>query len=160
MREIIEKHLKNYIQLTDKVLDIGCGNKNFSYISKNTTTLDAWPKVNPDYLIDIEKESLPFKKESFDYILLLDIIEHLEKENGFYVLNQCKNIVKKGIFLYTPMFWDSNIKHVNNKKYWAYGNMYNLHKSLWNIEKDFKDWITLEIIPKQLGNTWLGYWQK
>lgn len=159
MDKIIKSRLGEYIKPQDTVLDIGCGSKMYSYISKNTTTLDAWAKVSPDYLIDIERESLPFEKDSFDYILLLDIIEHLEKENGFQVLEQCKIIVKTGIFLYTPLFWDDNLKNVNNKKCWAYGNKYNKHKSLWAIE-DFKGWTTLEILKEPDGNTWLGYWQK
>lgn len=160
MEGIIKSRLREYIKPGDAVLDIGCGNKNFSRIAKNTTTVDAWEKVCPDYLIDIEKVPLPFNKESFDYILLLDVIEHLEKEAGFKVLEQCKTIVRTGIFVYTPMFWDDNSKNVNNKKCWAYGNQYNLHKSFWDIEQDFKRWTTLEILKEPEGSTWLGYWQK
>ena len=154
----IEKYLRKFIQPEDRVLDLGCGNKAYSHIG-DTVTVDAWPDVNPDILLDLEVEQLPFSANDFDHILLIDVIEHLDKEAGKRLIEDCKYITSKSIFLFTPLFWDDNSEHTSDKTCWAYGNIYNLHKSLWEID-DFVGWETLDIIKLSKGNAWLGYWQK
>ena len=156
---IIEKHLRRYISPKDKVLDLGCGNKDYSHISNFTTTVDGWEKTNPYYLLDLERDELPFEENSFDYILMIDFIEHLDKDKGKKVLEDCKKIVQDKIFIFTPLFWDDNSKNAENPRCWAYGNPYDYHKSLWT-EKDFSDCILIQKIKFQMGMTWLGYWKK
>lgn len=139
-----------------KTLDIGCGQKNYSKLFKDCVTVDGWEKLKPDILIDFEKEDLPFEESSFDNILLLDVIEHIEKERGYEILEQCKKITKSRIYLFTPLIWDSNEENTNNKKLWCYGNNYNVHKSLWSLE-DFKEgWTRVDFEEV----SYLGYWQK
>lgn len=152
-------YLEQLIEKDSRVLDIGCGNKVYSSISSNTTTVDAWEKVNPDILLDVTKQVLPFEENSFDYITLLDFIEHLDKDSGFQLIEQCKKIVRKKIILFTPLFWDTNEDNVNNPDLWCYGNPFDVHKSLWD-ENDFKDWTLIEIIQQRKGACWLGYWKK
>lgn len=152
--------LQNHILKNSKVLDIGCGKKSHSNYSVNTTTIDAWTKLSPDILLDVEKEPLPFEKDSFDHITMIDFIEHLDKDKGEDLLIQCKDIVRDKIFIFTPLFFTNNAENVENPKCWAYGNPYDYHKSLWTLEEDFKDWTTLGLFPHKMGNQWLGYWQK
>jgi len=152
--------IQAHIEKDATVLDLGCGVKNHSIYSDHTTTVDAWDKLSPDILMDLEKEELPFDDNSFDYITMIDFIEHLDKEAGKLLLDKCKKIVRKKLILFTPLFWDDNSRNVNNRSCWAYGNKYDYHKSLWDLENDFKDWITINIYgPKHLQQ-WLGYWQK
>lgn len=155
----LKPYLENIIEKTSTVLDIGCGNKTYSTISSNTTTVDAWEKVNPDFLLDVTKDSLPFEENSFDYITMLDFIEHIDKESGLALLDQCKKIARKKIILFTPLFWDTNEDNVNDPDLWCYGNPYDIHKSLWT-EQDFEGWTVIDIIKQRKGNCWLGYWEK
>lgn len=137
----IKEFLSNEIDDFDSVLDIGCGNKTYSKYGM-CITIDAWDKVNPDILFDIEKNDLQFPDKSFDYILLLDVIEHLEKERGKEVLEQCFRVAKK-VILFTPLYWTDNHDNTNDPDCWAYGNKFNIHKSLWTLD-DFKDWQIIE----------------
>lgn len=151
---IIKEYLSNEIKKSDTVLDIGCGIKTYS-IYGITTTVDAWEKLQPDYLIDLEKNKLPFVENSFDYILIIDFIEHIDKNIGLLLLEDCKKIVRKKIIIFTPLIFDDNSINVNNKDLWCYGNTYDYHKSLWS-DIELNDFIT---IHKDNGS-YFGYWEK
>jgi SAM-dependent methyltransferase len=160
LEDILINGITQHITETTTMLDIGCGNKKYSSICKNTTTLDAWEKVNPDVLLDAAKNPLPFDNKSFDVILLLDVIEHMEKEEGKRLLEECKRVSSK-IFLFTPLWWDDNSRHVHDKNLWCYGNPYNYHLSLWT-EEDFKDWNLIQLIPAEGPDrlAYYGYWEE
>lgn len=135
------------------ILDIGCGDKKFHpYLPGELTSLDAWPKTEPDYLLDLSEYDIPFYW-SFDYVLMIDFIEHLEKERGIEIIQQAKRIASKGIFVFTPLVWDDNNKNVKNPKCWYYKNLYNIHRSLWNKE-EFENWETT-IINQSI----IAYWR-
>lgn len=159
MAEVLFNH--GYIKPEYNILDIGCGNKaKTNYIKNKLTkgtikTLDAWEKTQPDYLIDVGKNDLPFKENEFDTIIMLDFIEHLEKNRGFEIIEQCKKICKKHIAIYTPLWWTDNKKNVENPKGWYYNNHYDLHQSLWKTE-DFKDFKDLNYG----ANRFFGVWSK
>ena len=138
---MIIEEIGKLIKIDDTVLDLGCGNKRFSIFGK-TTTVDSWKKVKPDYLLNLEVDKLPFVENSFDYILMIDFIEHLNKDRGRILLEDCKKIVRKKIILYTPLVFNDNSINVNNRKCWAYGNVFDYHKSLWTLD-DFPDWTIL-----------------
>ena len=97
--------LKSKINDGSTLLDIGCGPKLYSdpflNICSKVLTVDAWSVTNPDILLDVEKNSLlPFLNGiSYDYILLLDFIEHLDKTAGINLINDCKTICNKEIIL-------------------------------------------------------------
>jgi hypothetical protein len=109
-------------------------------------TVDAWEKVKPDFLIDLNENDLPFVSNSFDVVLMLDFIEHLSKDAGKKLIEDCKKICNKKIFLLTPLeeIWTDNHENVENENYWCFGNEYDLHKSIWG-HLDFADWTTLTI---------------
>ena len=138
------------------VLDIGCGDKGRSknLNCKEVVTLDAWLNVNPDILLDLTTNNIPFDYNSFDIILMIDFIEHVEKERGEELIKQAKDIASKGIILLTPLWWTDNSQNVNNPDLWCYGNKYDYHKSLWTLE-DFSDWKRVEGIPN-LDNYFVG----
>lgn len=141
-----------------KTLDVGCGNKAYSSVSKYTTTLDGWDKVKPDILIDLEHHDIPFNENSFECILMLDFIEHLSLDRGKVILEQAKKITSGRIYLLTPLWWDTNEHHTNDPECWAFENQLNNHKSLWG-RKDFSGWI--EIGHKnESGEFFWGYWEK
>jgi 2-polyprenyl-3-methyl-5-hydroxy-6-metoxy-1,4-benzoquinol methylase len=153
--------MKNVISKDYTLLDIGCGDKRISkYIieklgfkRENTKTIDAWPKSEPDYLLNLVKDDLP--TERFNVILMLDFIEHLPKERGAKILEQAKDICLNKIILLTPLVWSDNISAVKDTGSWYHGNSFELHKSLWTID-DFEGWERID----SFNNYFFGVWNK
>lgn len=149
----IHEFIKTQIGKNDKVLDIGCGNKQYSVDlgCKKIITLDAWSKVCPDILLDLENNDIPFKEKSLDVILMIDFIEHVSKQRGKILIEQAKKIAMKSIILLTPLWWQDNAENVNNKDLWCFGNKYDYHKCLWTLE-EFSEWKRVE----RKGNYFFG----
>lgn len=150
-KAVPNRNLKNYlidnIQPHTTLLDIGCGPKlyssPFNNICSKILTIDAWAYVDPDILADLEKSNIQelVNNEKFDYILILDFIEHLSKSAGKKLIEDCKKICNKKIFLLTPLeeIWTDNHENAEDENSWSFGNSYNLHKSIWG-PLDFQDW--------------------
>ncbi len=133
--------LMKRISVRQTVLDIGCGQKwYYPFLScKSITSIDSWEKAKPDYVMDlnIHELSIFFERKSFDVVLMLDFIEHVEKELGLTLLEEASSIARKKIILLTPLYWDENINE--NGKNSLHGNPHRAHRSLWT-ERDFRDW--------------------
>jgi len=158
------EYLKDNIEPQCSLLDIGCGPKLYSSpfleIASNVITIDAWSEVHPDILADLEKTSLKsLISEPVDYILMIDFIEHVDKANGKTIIEQCKQLVNKKIFILTPLetIWTQNHEHVDDPSLWCFNNTYDLHKSMWSKD-DFLDWTEIRL-PK-LQHYFVGYFQK
>lgn len=155
-KAFVNKNLRNYllsmIEVDTSLLDLGCGPKLYSSPfkgrCKEILTIDAWDWVEPDIVADLENSSVLeiVNEKKFDYILMIDFIEHLDKNKGKKLIDDCKKICNKKIFLLTPLseIWTDNHENVENEKYWCYGNKYDLHKSIWNHE-DFDDWVKVDL---------------
>lgn len=98
-----------------KILDIGCGTGETLTFLKNylpksqlfgiDSSSDAIRYTKSRGHKNIQKVDagkLPFKKDSFDYILLLDVIEHIEDDTS--ILVEAKRVLKKNgkIIITTP----------------------------------------------------------
>ena len=51
---------------------------------------------------DVRKLNEIFVPKSFDLVIALDVIEHLEKEESLEMIRQCEKIAKLGVVLETP----------------------------------------------------------
>lgn len=160
--EII-KLLDSLIKEGDSLLDLGCGPKLYSTPFKDrcskVVTVDAWDSVNPDIVADLENADLSelVNSEKFDFVLMLDFIEHLDKDKGNKLIENVKKLTKKKIVLLTPLeeIWDDNHKNVNDPSLWCYGNTYDYHKSVWTTN-EFVDNGWQEIKFKSLQNYFVG----
>lgn len=138
-------YLKQKVSSGSTLLDLGCGPKLYSDPLREQcsriVTVDAWDWVEPDIVADLEttplKDIIP---DSFDFILMLDFIEHLDKAAGLRLIQQAKAQCNQCIILLTPMeeLWTENHENVDNPELWCHGNSYDLHKSLWQPE-DFAE---------------------
>lgn len=153
LTEMIEKHLAEKLELHKcSLISLGCGIgvtesgfkcsqldgvDIFSY--GNNHMLENWDKKRGIFITeDIRKiDNILFEK-SYDIVFALDVIEHLEKEEGWKLIKDAESIASKAVVFYTPLLWDTNEKATNDKTLWSYGNKYNLHKSLWKV-KEFED---------------------
>lgn len=127
------------------VLDVGCGvSFKSKYIPANIHVgVDIYeeyfkhieapiPYVVIKY--DIRKLKDIFISKSFDLVIALDVIEHLNKEDAISMINQCEVIAKKAVILETPKgFIPQNIDILGYG-----GHKYQTHYSGWE-EKELND---------------------
>ncbi|MFH1353986.1 MAG: class I SAM-dependent methyltransferase [bacterium] len=97
----------------DTVLDVACG------LSFKSKFIPAKVRVGVDifeeyfnhietdlpYAVvryDVRKLGEIFIPKSFDLVLALDIVEHLEKDEALDMIKQCEEIAKKAVIIETP----------------------------------------------------------
>lgn len=149
------------IEPGSSLLDLGCGPKLYSDPLKthcaSVVTVDAWAWVEPDIVADLEQVSVSSISGPVDYILMIDFVEHLDKAAGKQLLTECEQLVRKKIFLLTPMeaLWTDNTENINDPRLWSYGNKWDVHKSLWTPQ-DFAHWTRAEL--SSLRDYWVGHY--
>ena len=159
---ILQNWVSKQLNSGQTVLDIGCGTKWYWPTLKgrkhvSILGIDAHPPFDPDIFLDLENESIPFKPDSFDVVLMLDFIEHLSRKAGERILEEAKEIVRDRIILLTPLFWDDNSEAVEKNTSAHFGNVFDYHKSLWTL-KDFSDWERHS--PWKGNKRFAGIWRK
>lgn len=111
MSTYLTKHITQYVWGEDSVLDLCCGPCN------PTKNIKARIKVgidlNPEVLVEAAKYCIPIRADvgkigemllpqSFDVVLWLDGIEHLEEKPALEALEAAEKIAKKRIVVFTP----------------------------------------------------------
>ena len=130
-------YLKSEVGPSGTLLDLGCGN------DSPAKFLDAEFKVGVDIYDPYIKESkkrklhnaymladvtkLEFKRKSFDTVLALDIIEHLNKEDAVKLIKKMESWAKKKIVIYTPNGFLHQEEYDNNP--------FQIHKSGWSVDE-------------------------
>jgi len=154
-------YLNSLLTPNGTVLDIGCGTKEIAKELKcaRVVTLDVWKPFNPDIWCDLSLISkLPCEDNTFELVLLIDVIEHLPKVCGFRILKEVKRVTSKYVFILTPLWWDENIVPMNDPESPYYKNEFDRHLSLWDAD----DLIEFEQVTSitTLKNYFLGIWRK
>jgi methionine biosynthesis protein MetW len=111
--EFVERKFKIVSKLipeNSKILDIGCetGKIRFFLNKPNYFGIDGDEKIVKELVkeelnvkkADLNKDELPFKKEKFDYILLLDVLEHVANPEKL-LLESRKKLNKNGRLIIT-----------------------------------------------------------
>lgn len=125
--------VKEYIQ-KKKVLDIGCWTgqlerlmgqqtKELVGLEPNNKAVSVAKKVTPSvsFLVGTA-EKLPFKKNSFDTVIFLDVIEHIPAQTELICLKEIYRVLKpKGILILS-----TNYKHLIgvlfDPSFWVFGH--------------------------------------
>jgi SAM-dependent methyltransferase len=94
-------------------LDLGCAQGILSYFARkkggfwvsadeDMTNLETAKDMLETDLVQLSGEALPFKSQSYDLVLCLDYLEHVENDDG--VLQEIERVLKKGgqLVLVTP----------------------------------------------------------
>lgn len=143
--EKIDRFLIKELRGFSSVLDLGCGGtinqlSRFVRIQKalNPKIYSVGVDIFKPYIIEAKKTrvhseyinadifSIEFPEKSFDCAILLDVIEHVEKEEFFKFLPKLEKMCKKIIIL-TPNGYLFN-EEVDN-------NFYQIHKSGWTVKE-------------------------
>lgn len=147
---------KWYIRRTDVVLDIGCGIRPQKYIT---------PKIH--YCVDAHQQYLEYLKQQHhqssttefvyinaewkdalkqfasqkvDSVFILDVIEHLPKEEGKRLLAETIKLAKEQIIIFTPLGFIHQ-HHDDGKDAWGMdGGKWQEHHSGWTPDDFEGDW--------------------
>ncbi len=122
------------------LLDVGCGNNSpirtfsdklysvgvdaFAPSIEKSKKLNIHNEYRQMDILDIDKE---FEPDSFDCVLASDLIEHLEKDEGYRLIESMEKIAKKKIIIFTPNGFLPQGEYDNNP--------WQLHKSGWEVEE-------------------------
>jgi SAM-dependent methyltransferase len=129
-----------YLVQCPTVLDIGCGPSPYlTKINKYDFVcgVDAFFKVCDnirknkiyDQVINAQVPFIPIKNKSFDAVVLFQVIEHLQKNEGYNLIQQVEEIANKVIVITTPNGFVDQETYDNNP--------FQQHKSGWDID-DFR----------------------
>lgn len=124
------------------ILDVACG------LSLKSKFIDAKVRVGVDihepyfghietdvpYVVvkyDVRKLREIFVPNSFDLVIALDIIEHLEKDEALDMIKQCEEIARKAVVLETPNgYIPQNIDIQGHG-----GDEWQTHRCGWEVEE-------------------------
>jgi hypothetical protein len=153
--------IQQQIEPDSTLLDLGCGPKLYSTplkpLCRSVVTVDAWNWVDPDIVADLELVSVNSITGPVDYVLMIDFVEHLERAAGQRLLAECQQLVRKKIFLLTPLeaIWTENHENVDNPELWCHGNDLDRHKSMWAPE-DFAEFVRIR--PRYFDDYFVGFY--
>lgn len=83
-------------------IDIGSGYKN----EENLIRLDRDARVNPDHIIDLEKDRLPFEDNSVEFVKAHHILEHMGDPGFFHLMVELYRVCQNGakVDIHVPYF--------------------------------------------------------
>jgi len=127
----------------DSILDLGCGHSSgIRYLKKRkkyTVGVDLSEECirisrernihDENFVLDILDIEKKIKPKSFDCVILLEVIEHLTKNEGLQIIKKMEKIATKKIVVTTPNGFLPQDEYDEN--------IYQFHKSGWKT-KDFK----------------------
>lgn len=196
MKNIIETNIDEFMSkatsmiLPSNVLvDIGCGIRPHAYthhniyiacepfkqyvkvLKENRENLNQLVYLDSCFIIlneDWESYLDKFERYSVDTIYLIDVIEHLTKEEGKKLLERTEKIARKQIVIFTPLEFIEQKKLPGNKDAWGLdGADFQEHKSVWTPDdfngeewifvlcRDFHRWNNIgEKLEKPVGAFW------
>jgi len=158
---LVSCSIENELEKDWTILDVGCGHSSPLRLVKKTSRwvgLDIYEpyiaeskkqSIHDEYLIG-DARSLPFKDNSFDCAVAIEVLEHFNKPDGLKMINEMERVARKKIILTTPNgFMETyagpndnpeerhlsgwNYNELKELKFRVYG--LNGLKSLWTIEK-------------------------
>lgn len=141
-----------FVKPCNVMVDIGCGIRPyFNPDAKIQVCIEPFQEYiniakeaySDSNIVFINKYALEgvksFPDNSVDTVVMLDLIEHLEKNEGYELIKEADRITKKQIVIYTPLGFLSN--HREGKDAWGLnGQELQEHKSGWLPEDFDLDW--------------------
>jgi SAM-dependent methyltransferase len=119
------------------ILDVGCGKgepmdffnrtRNFHVVGadifKPSIKLSKSRKIHDDYVV-CDVRALPFKQGSFEIVIMLEVLEHLGKNEGEPLIRSLEKIAIKQVIITTPVGRYPQF-NVDENLYWE-------HKWIWS----------------------------
>ena len=130
--------LQRELENCESVLDVGCGpNSPLQYCQNIKYSVGVEPfkpylekskerRIHTKYL-NKKIEELSFPEKSFDAVVMVEVLEHLDKKTAIDVLREAGKWAKKKIIITTPNGYIEQLKLDKNP--------YQVHKSGWAVKE-------------------------
>ena len=146
LKNIVPRNLNGY-----RVLDVGCGFGFWGWVLRMHTGGEfylAGIEINPNYIeklsplniydnilhMDITKDLEKIPNDSFDLVIASHVIEHLEKNEGWKMLDELRRICRKILIVLCP---EGDAIDYDEKTPMHEISKYDYHRSAWHAS-DFK----------------------
>jgi SAM-dependent methyltransferase len=119
------------------ILDIGCGRgEPMRFIGRRMQLASVGADIFFPYLkecrtkrthaavIQCDVRYLPFRSDSFDAVLCMEVLEHMERDEGKHLLEEMERIARLQVILTTPVGYHEQTEYD--------GNPYQEHKHIWS----------------------------
>ncbi|MBN4056905.1 class I SAM-dependent methyltransferase [bacterium AH-315-J21] len=136
--QVLQEQMKN----CKSVLELGAGH--FEMIDALTAPVRVGVEIHPPYIerrscsssvvairYDATKVAELFTENSFDGVILIDFIEHLEKDTALQLLDDVARIARKTIFVHCP----AGNHPQEGDAFGLGGEEFQLHRSSWEPEE-------------------------
>jgi SAM-dependent methyltransferase len=133
------KYIQKELVGCETVLDLGCGRGFNSPLQGMALTQALGVDIFQPYLeecrqkdiysgyIQADIREIEFKDSPFDAVLMLEVLEHLTKEEGRRLLDRCASWARKKVIISTPNGYLWQDRYDNNP--------FQEHKSGWSVEE-------------------------
>jgi SAM-dependent methyltransferase len=132
---------------TRTILDVGCGRgmgTRFITRKKKYTTvgadiffpdlLEAKKDRTHDDFVRCDARNLPFKNKSFDVVMCIAMLEHVDKAEGMRLIENLEAIARKKVIVGTPVGY-LRTRHEKSPVLLARTNPYQEHKTGWGPDE-------------------------
>ena len=156
--ELIQKEVTD----EDSIIDLGCGIMSATDgLNSLILGVDIWDKYldhikNKFQTVKISMEETDrFMDKSYDVVLCLDVLEHLEYSLALKILDECKRIARRKVIIYTPSIHKDNSEA--EKDAWGLGpNIHQKHISV--ITKEDLKIRGYQVYDPMKDNSHYGVW--
>lgn len=147
--------VEKLVRETEVVLDIGCGIAPMNYFRpklhllvepwKEYADILAYRHSGDKSVIIIHAGALEALRQladnSVDSIFMLDVIEHLEKEQGFQAITECERVAREQVVIFTPLgFMPQHMESSEADGWGLGGSAVQEHRSGWEPEDFSAAW--------------------
>jgi ubiquinone/menaquinone biosynthesis C-methylase UbiE len=121
--QLLIETYKHWLNKNENVLDVGCGDGIMSSIIINKLGIKLtgcdianYLQIKIPFALMTDETSLPFKKNSFDVVMLNDVLHHMSFENQEKIITECLRVAPKVIlFEDEPTIIGSLTDYIINK---------------------------------------------